>query len=424
MTRQSLFIYSLIFAFLIISNSCEKPNETYPEVVITHPIEGSSYSYGDTIFVTAKIADSDGRYVLNVSQNGVGLGLASRKVSSSGDAHQFEIYYTNKDVSGGACEIKLTAYNGENRSSDFLKIYLTELPLEYLGWVALAESAGSSELTFSKSNNQKQTINLAGDFHYLAQFDDGQGVMAAPSMTGKIGGFGINPFQKIFETDLPVTTGSPLYNELIPAGNRVYALAENGEVRSFDAAGNVKSYWVLNSDEIAVSGCSVDDRLMMCVKERGKENYFLQLRAANNGALLKNKAIEGRAKEVVGVEATVFFALIEKNGSTQLVKYEAGNNTLTELFTLSGKPQSALLLPDEKMLISTDDEIHLFNTDTEAYPSVLFNFGAVDMAYNKLNNRVVLCTENEINEATLQGSYTTIYFSSKPLYQIELLFNK
>ena len=424
MTRQSLFIYSLIFAFLIISNSCEKPNETYPKVVITNPSEGSSYSYGDTILVTAKITDSDGRYVLNVSQNGIGLGLASKLISSSGNTFQFEIYYNRTDITGGLGEIKLTAYNGENRGSDFLEIYLSELPLKYLGWVALAESAGSSELTFSNSNNQRQTINLAGDFHYLSEFDEGRVVMAAPTMLGKLSGFGINPFQKEFEADLPVTTGSPLYNELIPAGDRVYALAENGEVRSFDAAGNVKSYWALNNDEVPINGCSLENRLMMCVKERGKENYFLQLRTATNGALLKNKAIEGKTKEVVSVTSTVFIALVEKNGSTQLVKYETGNNTLTELFTLSGKPQAALLLPSEKMLISTDQDIHLFNIATEGYPSVLFNFGAVDMAYNKLNNRIVLSTESEIIEATLQGGSTIIYTSSKPLCQIELLFNK
>src|SRR5690606_25192424 len=112
MARQTTFIYSLFCCFLIISISCKKANETYPEVEILAPTEGATYSFGDTVFLTVEVAKSDAAPVISVLDGSTNIGLPYNKMATNGNAQDFEIYFEKPQVKSGTYTIRVTASNG------------------------------------------------------------------------------------------------------------------------------------------------------------------------------------------------------------------------------------------------------------------------------------------------------------------------
>ena len=423
MTRHLAFIYPLFFAFLIISNSCKKSNETYPEVVITNPISGSEYSYGDTIKVTAKITKSDGNYVLSIGNGVQNLGLTSTRISISGDIHSFEMYYDRKDVSAGGYEIKLTAYNGENHRSDYQDVFLQETPLQYQGLIVLGGNSNNAKLIKIDDQNNAMETTLNGDYSFL-KYNAFQGrAVVAPKSEGELKGYSFSSFSEVYTVDHNVVPGEPLYTALVDSDQRVYSLAENGEVRAYGLGGETQRFFTTASDRLPVSGFYGDDGLILCVKERGKENYLLQL-LNSNGAVLKEKTISGKAVAIINPSSGLFVAAIRKAGQTVLANYRPATNTFTEAFTLQGDPLCMLSPPQGPCYISTTQQVYVFSPESGVIPTPAFSFSAADMDYDLFSGYMFMVGGNKVYRCAIGGGANTVYQSAYSLQQVQVVLNK
>lgn len=276
MTHQKPFIYSLISCLLIISISCKKTNETYPEVKILSPAGGTSYSFGDTIFVTVEIEESDGAPLINVLDGSINIGLPYDRIGTNGNQQNFQIYFNNPQVNSGKYSIRASVSNGSNRRSDFLNVYLKQQPLEYLGFVAIA----ANSLIKLDHQGVSEGKYLNGDHHLLAFNTLQQRVVAAPESYGDLKGFSYSSLNQ--EYNINSTTGAKAYNALVNDDERVYSLAANGELKAYGKDGAIERSFLTEPDLEPIAGCASTEGLMIGVKERGKENYSLQLLNATN----------------------------------------------------------------------------------------------------------------------------------------------
>lgn len=424
MTRQIAFIYPLIFALLIISNSCKKSNQTYPEVHIIEPTSGADFSYGDTIKISAKVVDWDGHYTISLKKDLVNVVVSSRLISSQGDTKYFETYYDRKDLEGGVYELGLTVFNGENSRSDFSEIYLNEVPLEFLGLLVLEGSSSDRKLVKVDQQMQAMEIKLVGEQTFLEYNAYQEIAIVAPLTSGKLTGYSIFPFDFDFELANSVQLGAPLFKGLVNSPQHIYSLAENGEVKAYKKTGNVSRSFVLPTELEPVSGCFSETGLMLCVKERGKENYTLQLRNAINGAVLKEQPLPAKGVYVEEVSSGVFMVALTKNTETLVAEYVPTQNVLTTLFKLAGTSTGLVSLEDGRIAVSTDQTIHLFNIQTKANPALLFNFGVSDMEYDRVNHSLLLANGKRVQRAGFDGSLSTEYVGSEIIQQIEVVYSK
>ncbi|WP_417603168.1 Ig-like domain-containing protein [Owenweeksia hongkongensis] len=419
MTHQTPFIYSLISCLLIISISCKKTNETYPEVKILSPAEGTTYSFGDTIFVTVEIKESDATPIVNVLDGSINTGLPFDRVSASGSQQDFQFYFNKSELSSGKYTIRVTASNGTNTRSDFSDIYLKQEPLEYLGFISIAASS------LIKVDNQGVTEEkyLNGNYYLLA-YNERQGrVVTAPESNGNLRGYSYSPLQQ--EYNIVSTTGVKKYNALVNDKERVYSLAANGEIKAYSKEGSIERSFLTRTDLEPISGCSSNEGLLICAKERGKENYSLQLLNATNGAELKTMQLPGRAIGIVNPSNGIYTVAMKGAGETMVSNYEPSTNTLTRLFSLQGEPTCLFTDYNGVVLVSTTNAIFAFQLTNATQPYQIYNFSANDIGFDKVSQQILIASGNQIYRGNVNGASATVYHQEiKDILQVEAVHNR
>ena len=425
MRRKRSFIYPLIFALLTLSWSCKKSSDISPKVTLLSPAAGSNYTFGDTIRVTAEIEDSDGNYLLNVYEGSRSLGLSTRKVSSSGTTTNFEVYYDRKDISRGNYELKLTAYNGESRDSDFSNIYLEEVPQEFLGLMLLGEGSSGANLIKLDASLNNQNIALQGDYKYLAFSASQEIAMAAPVSDGRLKGFSVQPFGEVYSINPTVPSGAPLYTGLVNADDHIFALSENGELKAYGQNGSVERSLQLAADKLPVCGCYSNEGLVLCVKVRGTSNYVLQLLNPITGAVLKEKPVPHQIVDVINPSQGLYSVAMKRSGQTVLGNYRPATNTFTQTFTISGSPLCMMDIKDGEALISTTTGVQFFKPESGAMPTGVFSVTAIDMDYDPVNRNIYLVNGSNLYRGTLSGGGESFVFqTSVSLKQVQVVLNK
>lgn len=425
MTRQTPFIYSLFCGLLIIGISCKRTNEIHPGVVIIEPATSAAYSFGDTINVKAKITNSDGRYELSFRKDLQVFSLSSKLVSSEGNIKSFEIYYDRKDLEEGTYELRLKAYNGENSGSDFAEVYLKEIPLEFLGLALLASNTTSSYLLELDTQLNISQVSLSGDYEFL-EYNSFQGrAVIAPHSTGLLAGYSLFPLNQVYKVANNTIPGSALYNDLVDAGQRVYAFGDNGEIKAFGRTGSIDRFFVVQNEWVPISGCYGSEGLLVCVKERGKENYKLELRNAISGAVLKEKKLSGKVVELTNPKEGLYVAVVDKSGQSLLVEYRPETNTLTERYTLQGSPVCMECNDSGGCLISTTSNVSLFTPESGVIPNVVYNFSAKDIAYEPVNGNCYLVSGSKLYRGIgFGGAISIIYQSAYELNGVEPVLSR
>ena len=425
MTRQTPFIYSLFCCFLIISISCKKTNETYPEVVIIEPAAPMAFSFGDTIQIKAKITNSDGQYELSFRKDLQVFSLSSKLVSSEGDIKRFEIYYDRKDLEEGTYELRLKAYNGENSGSDFTEVYLKEVSLEFLGLALLASNTSGSYLLELDTQLSISQISLSGDYSFL-EYNSFQGrAVIAPRWSGLLAGYSLFPIKQVYQVVNNTMPGSTVYNDIVDAGQRVYALGYNGEIRAYGGTGSVDLFFTVQNEWMPISGCYGSEGLMICVKERGKENYKLELRNAINGAVLKEKQLPGKVAEIANPKKGLYVAVVEKLGQSLLVEYRPEMNLLTERYTLQGTPVCMECNDSGVCMISTTSNVSSFTPESGVIPNVVHNFSARDITYEPISGNYYLVSGSKLYRGIgFGGAVSIIYQSAYELNGVEPVLSR
>ncbi len=419
MTRQTSFIYALISCLLIISISCKKTNETYPEVKILSPAEGTTYSFGDTIFVTVEIKESDATPIVSILDGSVNTGLPFDQLEVKGYEHNFQFYFNKQELSSGSYTIRATASNGSNNRSDFLEVHLEQEPLEYLGFVSIAASS------LIKVDNQGgiEEKYLNGDYNLLA-FNERQGIaVTATESNGDLRGYSYSPLQQ--EYNIVSTTGVKKYNALVNDKQRVYSLAANGEIKAYSRDGSIERSFLTRSDLEPISGCAGNDGLLICVKERGKENYALHLLNATNGAELKTKSLQGPVVGIVNPSNGVYIIAVKRTRETMVYSYEPSANTLTKLFSLQGEPTCLFTDYNGVVMVSTTNAIFAFQLTNVTQPYQVYNFSANDIAYDKVGDQILIASGNQIYRGDVNGGSATVYHQEiKDILQVEAVHNR
>lgn len=417
MTLQSSFIYSLFCSFLIISISCKKPNETYPEVEILSPKEGARYSFGDTILVSVKVKDADGAPILNVLDGSVNIGLGYSQTGIEGDVFNFEVYNDNTQIETKDYTIRAVAYNGSNKSSDFQDIYLEGLPLEYLGFVAITENS-----IVQVDRQGALETKLLDDYDFLEYNAHQNRAVIGAQIGDDLRGYSCLPLR--FEYNVLSTTGVNGYNALVDDGQRIFSLASNGEIKAYDTEGGVVRSFLVDENIEPLSGCFGDEGLLLGLKERGKSNYYLQLVNPANGAVLKNTNLPSEVKSIVRSAQDLYTITTKASGQTGVYTYQPSGNVLTQILKLPNEPVCMLLVSSGLVLISTSENIYQVNPSAVGAPNLIFNFGASDMELEVLQNEVFIASGAKVYRGSISGLIYETYQMPQVISQLEIVYSK
>lgn len=426
MKRISQLSYSLFLLLLIISFSCRKQNDTYPKVAIISPAEGSSYSFGDTIRVKVEMTLRDGPVRVDILKGDQLQSFSQRMIADYGEEVDFELYFTNRYLAGGSYDLRVQVFNGENHSSDFVKLNLKELPLHFRGWVALTSTLnGTSNLVRMDSAGNVEQQNFGSSYPYLVFNSYQQRAVVAPDSAGNLKAFDFRNLDLQYQKPSVDQGSGRQYEFLQSAGQYIYTYENSGRIRVFDKNGEVIHSFMLDPNFLPLAAVLGSPGLLVAVKERGRSDYKIIILNPEIGTIRKSATIEGKVKDVIFTEGNVYSLIYSRNGNTVIATYDFDLNVVSKKAEIQNEvPQCLLGINNTLALISTDQKIRSFDPNIAIMPTVVYNFAASDMELEKAGGAIYFAAGYSLLVAPPGGVPNQIFTASDSIKQIEIAYNK
>lgn len=423
MKRISLFIYSLILIASGFVHSCKDENSTYPQVSISAPLSGGSYSFGDTIRVAFEVVNKQGQVSVDLMNGGTPVSIANKLVNEEGNHFEYELYFTDRYLPSGNYDIRVQAFNGNNSSSDFLEITYHELPLRMRGLVALSGEKGSNFNILRYDSLGNILTQPLTDPAFDLEFNSFQQVIAIASSTnGNLFGYSFSKLSMVYGKN---ATEMGRYNDIHTNGPYIFALESSGGIKGFHGNGTLARSYEAPEDYVPEKACAGNPGLLISAKLTGRNEYALFLLNPQNGAVLKTTNVPGKVAAMDYAGSNLFILAYRDKGDAVIATYEVDNNILTDYYRLIGElPLSLVSVDPNQMLISTDSRILRFAPHLPAFPIEVHNFAASDMEYDEIQDHIYYASGNSIMKGTPGANVSTVLNSPDSIHQIEIAYNK
>lgn len=369
----------------------------YPEISIISPGTGASFDYGDTLLVEAEVRNLEGAIQVNLMDGAQVTGPGFIKVSDHGNRYLFRAIFDDPNLDQKTYTIRVSAYHGENRASEFQSISYRELVLSRLGFAMLSDQSGVRKLFFLPVQGTLEEKTLTGDYSYLAVTPLGGRIATAPAYTGKLTSYN-KSLDKLFEVLNPAPGGSLQYRKLISDQSRMYAMDNEGYIRAFSDNGNPERNFQLPQGMIPMQAAfnRVGD-FLVAAAEPGFNAYKLLLLNPLNGYVLKSAEL---SLPPVGVSwsGSDFVILCADGGASVILKYDPQADVLTEWARIPG---------ENPVDISGTSAHSYVATDAGLYP--VYAGSGPNQPVKRVGDRI---TSKSVNDLSGTLNETSVFFAS------------
>ncbi len=393
---------------------------------ILEPAKGQSFQFGDTIQVLARLQDAEGNGVISVLDGDQQVQFGSQFISKNGEEVRYELYFNNPSLPNGSYTLKLTAFNGEEKGSDFVKIGLSGLEREFLG-LAILDRRGATDaaVSFLAADGNFRETSLLGDFEHLIYNARQERLVALPYDAWKITGLSPDSLLYKYQIPAPQVNGNQTYTFLAQSEKYAFSFNGDGRVLAYDKDGNAVRNFQLPTGFLARAASFQNERLAVGGEQIGTPNHQLFILNPENGAVLKQVPLLGKPVAIDWFSDDELLVSVEKNQNTEVFSYDFRSNLATKLFEIPNEnPFALLVINSNKALVSTSKKVYQFNPNFAANPAVSEPFFARDIAYDEVN-QVVFFTDNfSVKSGPLGTSPQHLISLSGQPWDIEVVHNK
>lgn len=398
-------IYILVALFAIAFYACEKDDEgTVPVVTITSPFENQFINVGDTITVTARVSDP------NLSS--VSVALVNEKffqvessvnIPTNGRTNfTFTIQYPVTDIqlASGTYHIRVKAATSKNKiKNKYKKISLSEVPKERLGLYWLNDDGGSVSVYERLDSVGAQSFfrTLAGDYasSFLSSYN--QQLYVAGSGTGDFNAIDLKSNTIAYTEPVINVGGAPYFTTVFGHEEKAYLSFFDGRLKAFDEQGGVRRNYVVQNDFYIDNTTRINNHyvaeLVQNITKQSKLTVFYE----PTGFVSKELPINGEVVELAAINDNEVFVAGNFNNIGFVSIYDIdANGTFSPSVTINSKLLDAVLIDDNRFLISTESGgIELLQLNPIGLVPYLPNTPEL-MLYDDLNNQLIICDGNQL----------------------------
>lgn len=418
------FSFPLLLLAILIT-SCHKEDRVYPEVEIISPGEGSTYSYGDTIRVIARVSQKKGGENVDVLDGNAVLPFGVEKISESGGKLVYDLFYNYRYLDGGKYDIRFTVFHGDNRRSDFLGINLRPLPRHLAGLAAVCNGGNSRNIFVIDSLGQSHQQNLPGDFRFLAANPVQQSLAVAPVLNGKLTGFGLYDFHQSYQLEKPLPQGSVQYHSLISAGDYIYAFENSGRVIGLSEDGSIFKNFELPAGKKLISVAANGEFFLTGVSDQAGGDLELLLLRRENGAVIKSEKVNAVPLFIEALEGGNFAVVLQNASDAEIGEFDKNLGLYTRALSLSQQQVSTVTsIGKSRLIFSTTQNIYEFDLKTSTIPAQLYTFAADALCYDPVSKQVYLAQGSVVSKALPGSSLASVATCPGPVIDFKLMYNK
>lgn len=421
--------YPLFGLFLIVAISCKKENTVYPNISIAEPSAKSTFQYQDTIFLKVNISNLDGAVVVTLLKEGISTNVGFTQIYSTNGQRYFEAMLGDPNLLSGNYSIRVQAYNGENRSSEFLEIIYQEAELIRLGFACLLQDGVQRQLGLLPDNGSLSTISLSGDYPFLAVNSSLGFIYAAPAFSGKFSAFDTF-LNMIYDVPNPVPSGSLQYHQLINSGQLTYALDNDRYIRAYRESNSPVRNYQLAQERIPLRAAfSPQGEFLVAAAEPGLNQFKLLLLNPVNGFELQTADLN-EFPIGLGFAGNDFFILCVKSDTSIVYRYSTISRNLTEWAKVAGESPVDITSSNNFCYMATDQGLYqIYNDSQSPIPGKqisdrISSLPISDLAGNILYDGIYFSSGNSIY--VCNGNIVSLVetLNGKQISKVEVLYNK
>lgn len=426
MIMRNLILFFLLF-FLF---SCKKKDNSLPSIEVYQPAKNATINAGETITIKGKATDN-----IKIEHIQIWLKDESGKIVGNSktlyaDKNEFE-FQTGFEVSSltpsGKYYFQIKANDGTNDKSEFVHVYINEVPLtaEHI-WLA-SNTGNQSNLYDFTTGSPVYKTSFAGDFIGSAFFSSNKVYVNCGKHYGNLTGFNTKTNSNDWEVPCIQNPTFPYFTSISKSiEGKILVSYYNEQIKVYDAQGtlqrtiqNTPGYY----SEIAF--LDEENNVLICLeKPKSTGNNLLSVYYYSSGAIANQMTVNADVKGFAKNSSKIF-AFGNENNSIKKYAYQFNNKQIQleqtinsdSLFFSFNKVNEATYFAQKNGLytfINSTDTKSFISNKTYSY----FTLDEVnDVIYGIRNDSIF-----SFNLSTKVESFA--YFNGNTWKSIEVEYNK
>lgn len=411
--RYSFPLFALLLFVLL---SCKK--EVYPpDVEILNPIQGEKFAFGDTLKIRAQARNAGQGMQVSLQYNNQPVGLPGITIYEDNSEVLRELYYTNRYLSSGTYEVKVTARNSETFRSAFRSVQIKALPMRQKGWAYLSKAG----LHLIDSAGAEQVVALSKNFAQLAFAGRPQQIALRAKDGSKIQFY--KPKTATQSEAIFAESGREIIDLQVQDGI-FYLLRDDGEVSAYRDAQRLEFRYRLPLNYRAENMAIGKDGLVVIASRIGSSRRELFYFIKQQSLAVQQQPLARLKTFLHPWNNGDYLLAYTTANSTELLVYSPQNNRISNLTRLNVHSVNAMLRKGaEGMYLRTDVKVLQIMNSGTPQPVEVLNFAPQAWGVSQTDGYLYFA-DNNLIQRRVNGRNEFVTAAVQPINALAIIYNK
>ena len=419
----------ILLGIFLFSCSKDKDDEK-PKIIINSPFHLQQVNGIDTIQVLATISDDRNIESVTVSvrnENDINvLANVSTKPNTKNYNLNISYFFDNLQLENGVYNLSVRVFDGENTTSEYVKLFYNETPQFREGVFVVSNS--QSLTTFYLLND-----NYTANFYYSVQGNHlktvvdsyNQQLIHSSSQPGNVSTIDLNSNSLGWNVNF---NPFPLYTGFYSANQNLYLGEINGGIQGYDENGNPNYNTPINTGFYTECMHIHNNQFLVSEERSASTNAaHLVLYWMASGAINQQANLNEDVKGIFSKSTNTIILLVNNSFlSGKVLFYDVPSSFITSPFSVNiGKIEDCFEIENGTYLVAEAGNLTIIDVNTFTTSSYLLNIGAERIWYDEVTNELFVGNGNTLSvydftTKALKGTY----IHSSEIKDVAFWYNK
>ncbi len=410
--------------------SCNKGDETLPNLTVTAPLNNLNFVYDDVILIQGTASDETKLKTLKAelfTTSMQSVGLSSEQQPTSNNFYfSFGLSLDDKYLPTGSYILKIVAIDrAGNEKSTFKNISYTELPLS-LNDIYVIDAVGTSTYNLSKINGTTTSFvrNFSGSFKGAVANLFHQQLLFIGNNNGKLIAYEPSDNQIAWEVN-PLQTLGDYFQHIYyhPDDRLTYVTSSDVLVKGYNKTGVTQAF-VSPSGALVPTYVYRQGDYLFLERKQGISKEFSSYYTASN-SLFQSMTLTGDVASVIQKNENELYLFTNAGSQSTMNIYTIANGTVWSPISMpSGKVNAAFMYSSNEIFIAHESGILRYSYSNNSLVTWVSGVDAKKLYFDKVNNRMVAVVGNQIRYYDLSGNLIGTVTHTSTIADALLFYNK
>lgn len=426
MIMRNLILFFLLFLLF----SCKKKDSNPPSIEVYKPTKNATVNAGEAISIKGKAADDIKIETIKIWLKDESGKIIGNSKTLHSDQKEFE-FETGFEISAltptGKYYFQIQANDGTNDKSEFIYVYINEVPLSTEHIWLISNSGNQTSLYEFVSGSPVYKTSFSGDFIGSSFFSSNNVYVNCGKHYGNLTGYNTSINSNDWEVQCVQNPTFPYFTAMNKSiDDKVLVSFYNEQVKVYDEQGNLQRT-IQNTlghySEIAF--LDEENNILVCLeKPKSGGTNLLSVYYYSSGAIANQMVVNCNIKSFAGNSSKIY-AFGNENNSIKKYSYQFNNkqiqleqtNNSDSIFFSYNKDKETTYLAQKNGLY-----VFIKSTNTKSFIS---NKTYPYITLDEVNNIIYGIRNDSIFSFNLSSKVESfLYFNGNKWKSIEVEYNK